>query len=156
MAKEAAAALAKGETLDEKSSSDEDNESQDQQQQQQDKRRAEQNRPLRDPNISGLLYFEPEDDDRGNEADMDDTSMSSRASSRMMDESGLYDSELDTNVRHVDSDCYADEEDELDEEAADDANDANVILDKVGVADGGVMDESFTKSFNEAIAKKSS
>jgi hypothetical protein len=66
----------------------------------------EQNRPLRDPELDRLSDWGDEQymSDKGHEADADDTSLSSRASSRVMGESvdsmsALYDSEYDNYYR---------------------------------------------------------
>ena len=103
MAAEAAAARARGETIDEKTTSEEEEEEEmmlrasealtkeatatSREPASRDNvvvPRPQQSRPLRDPaDFLSAGY----DSDRGNEADMDDTSMSSRASSRLMGES---------------------------------------------------------------------
>jgi len=69
-------------------------------------RGTEQNRPLRDPELDRLSDWGDDHymSDKGHEADADDTSVSSRASSRVMGESidsmsALYDSEYDNYYR---------------------------------------------------------
>ena len=80
MAAEAAAARARGETIDEKTTSEEEDEDEEDDEHEepvivtQKNASRDANRPLRDPFLNAY------DSDRGNDADMDDTSMSSRAS----------------------------------------------------------------------------
>ncbi|XP_059084540.1 Ca(2+)/calmodulin-responsive adenylate cyclase-like isoform X4 [Tigriopus californicus] len=168
MVQEQEMARARGEVITENTTSEEDSEISDdeigrqllQQQQSSHGRLLKDEEPLTDldaPHSEGNSLY---GDDRGHEADMDDTSMSSRASSRLMGESidsmnAMYDSEYD-HLRdggavggmllpgNLTSDC---DESDFFHDDIDIDSDVGNILDNVHVEHIRDMTENMKRSF---------